>query len=201
MIRIFYRVLFVLFILSGLRVAAQSSDVALWIVDSELSTSTIVDEGESIEVDFDEQAGYGFSFNRHWMGHFSTELALQKYAADMSVGIFEAGELRITSVTAMGQWHFNRDGRFAPYVGGGLAFISGEFEIASALDPDAETLDLESEFTWAAAVGANVRLTDHFALTGEMKYVPWDAREEGDVLDEAVEVDPVTFAAGVRFRF
>ena len=132
MIRIFYRVLFVLFLISGLRAAAQSSDVALWIVDSELSTSTIVDEGEAIEVDFDEQAGYGFSFNRHWMGHFSTELALQKYAADISLGIFEAGRLR---------------------------------------------------------------------MTGEMKYVPWDAKEEGDVLDEAVEVDPVTFAAGVRFRF
>lgn len=205
MIRIFYRVLFVLFILSGLRAAAQSSEVTVWIVDSELASSTIVDDGDSIDFDFEEQAGYGISFNRYWTNAFSTEFALQRYGADMTISslgeTFEAGALDVTSLTAMAQWHFNRDGRFSPYVGGGLAFIGGEFEIASDLDPDEETLDLESDITWTAAVGADVRLTEHIALTGEMKYVPWDAREEGDVLDEGVEVDPVAFAAGVRFRF
>lgn len=209
MIRIFYRVLFVMFILAGLRAAAQSStDVALWLVDSEFTSSSVVDEGDVIEFDFDEEVGYGLSFNHHWTNSFSTELALQKYSADMTIGsefgpTFTAGELRVTTVTAMAQWHFNRDGRFSPYVGGGIARVSGDFEFASdILEPGEEpSVELESETTWTAAVGANVRLTDHLALTGEMKGIPWDAREEGGLLDDEIEVDPVTFAVGVRFRF
>ncbi|HYC93694.1 MAG TPA: OmpW family outer membrane protein [Thermoanaerobaculia bacterium] len=209
MIRIFYRVLFVMFILAGLRAAAQSStDVALWLVDSELTSSSVVDEGDVIEFDFDEEVGYGLSFNHFWTNAFSTELALQKYSADMTIGsnlgpAFIAGELRVTTVTAMAQWHFNRDGRFSPYVGGGIARVGGDFEFASGLlEPgDEESVEMESETTWTAAVGANVRLTEHLALTGEMKGIPWDAREEGGLPEDEIAVDPVTFAVGVRFRF
>jgi outer membrane protein W len=198
-----------MFILAGLRAAAQSStDVALWLVDSEFTSSSVVDEGDVIEFDFDEEVGYGLSFNHYWTNSFSTELALQKYSADMTIGsdfgpTFTAGELRVTTVTAMAQWHFNRDGRFSPYIGGGIARVGGDFEFASdILEPgDESSVDLESETTWTAAVGANVRLTDRIALTGEMKGIPWDAREEGGILGDAIEVDPITFAVGVRFRF
>lgn len=206
MIRIFYRVLFVLFILAGaLRGAAQtSSDVAVWLVDSELAESTVIDDGDELAFDFEESAGYGISFNHFWTSRFSTEFALQKYGADMtltpageaSIGV---GELNVTSLTAMAQWHFNRDGRFSPYVGGGAAHIGGRFDVADPLDP--EDVDLESELTWTAAFGANVRLTEHLSLAGEMKYIPWNAKEEGGLSEDAVKVDPATFAAGVRWRF
>lgn len=208
MTRIFYRVLFLLFLFAGLRSFAQTSaDVAIWIVDSELSSSTIVDDGDEIEFDFEESAGYGLSFNYFWTDHFSTELALQKYDADMTISSlgtsFEAGELSITSLSAIGEWHFNRDGRFSPYVGGGIARIGGDFEFAEdILEPGEDNdVELKADLTWTAAAGVNVNLTPHLSLTGEMKYIPWDAREEDDLLEDAIEVDPVTFAAGVRWRF
>ena len=209
MIRKIYRLLFLLFVVAGsLRMSAQnaSSDVALWIVDSELSQSSIVDDGDTIEFDFDESVGYGISFNHFWTNAFSTEVALQKYGAELSIGsdigpTFTVGELDVTSFTAMAQWHFNRDGRFSPYTGGGAAHISGEFESDAGLGEPMESIDLESELTWTAAVGANVNLTDRIALVGEMKYIPWDVNEEDGAPEDAIEADPVTFSAGVRFRF
>lgn len=209
MIRKIYRVLFVLFVLAGsLRMSAQntSSDVAVWIVDSELSESSVVDDGDTIEFDFDESAGYGISFNHFWTDAFSTEFALQKYGADLDLSsdvgpTFTLGELDVTSLTAMAQWHFNRDGRFSPYVGGGVAQISGELELDAGLGEPVESIDLESKVTWTAALGANLNLTDRIALAGEMKYIPWDLNEENGAPEDAIEADPVTFSAGVRFRF
>ena len=204
-----YRLLFVLFALAGsLRMSAQqSSDVSLWIVDSEMSDSTVVEDGDRINFEFDESVGYGLAFNHFWTSAFSTELAIQKYSADLSLGLdggprFRAGEFDVTSITAMAQVHFLRDRLFSPYIGGGIARISGEFEPSDLVDePDAENVDLESEVTWTAAAGVNVRLSEHFALTGEIKFIPWDAVEENGVPEEGVEVDPATVSGGVRFRF
>ncbi len=158
MIRIFYRVLFVLFLFAGaFRGAAQTSaDVTIWIVDAELAESTITDDGESLDFDFEESAGYGLSFNRFWTDRFSTEFALQKYDADMTITpagelSITAGELSITSITAIAQWHFNRDGRFSPYVGGGAAHVGGEFEVAD--DLETEEIEIEAELTWTISWG------------------------------------------------
>ncbi|HVE72170.1 MAG TPA: OmpW family outer membrane protein [Thermoanaerobaculia bacterium] len=210
MIRIFYRVLFVLFLAAGaLQGVAQNTDVSVWVVDSELSESTVNDGDDSVVFDFEEDIGWGLSFNRHWTRSFSTELSLQKYGAEMNVtpegeGQVDVGDLEVTSLTLMGQWHFRRDSRLSPYVGAGLSLMRGEFEFAPDVveDPAPEQITLEREIGYALSFGANVNLTDHLALTGEMKFTPWDARErDGLQLDEPVEVDPVTFSAGVRFRF
>ena len=208
MIRLFYRLLFVLFLIAGsLRMAAQSSDVAVWVIDAELAESTVVDDGDSLEFDFDESVGLGVSLNHFWTPRLSTELALQNYDAtlilDPPTGLtFDVGEADITTITFMAQWHFNRDGRFSPYVGGGVAHISGDFAFADDIEGEpGETVDLESDTTGTAAVGANVRLTDHFFLTGEIKVIPWDLNEEDGDPEDAIEANPGTFSVGIRFVF
>lgn len=203
-----YRLLFVLFVLAGsLRMFAQSNEIAVTFVSPRLADSTVVDDGDSIDFEFEESLGYGFSFNRFWTQAFSTELALQKYDADLRLGdslggpMFEVGQLDVTSLTATGQWHFNRAGRFSPYVGAGIAHLSGELELRDIVEPATQTVDLESELTWTASAGANVRLTESIALTGELKYSPWNANEENAAPEDAVEVNPLALSAGVRFRF
>lgn len=115
MIRILYRVLFVLFLVAGaLRGVAQNS---------ELSESTVIDDGDSALFDFNEEVGYAISVNRLCTRAFSIEIALQKYTAEVSVtpqgrSSLEVGELRVTSITLLALWHFNREGRFSPYAGG-----------------------------------------------------------------------------------
>jgi outer membrane protein W len=214
MIQRIYRILFLLFIVAGsLRLSAQaaSSDVGVWLVGSKLAESTLVDEGDAIEVDFDENLGYGVSFNHFWTDAFSTEVAAQKFGADLILhapiaagGLsINGGDVDITSITAMGQWHFRRATRFAPYIAGGIARISGEFDPVDDPDDPANSGadDLESETTWAAAVGANVRMTESIFFVGELKYIPWSAVAKDDPTGESLDVDPMTFSAGVKVRF
>jgi outer membrane protein W len=214
MIQRIYRIVFVLFVVAGsVRLSAQtagSSDVGVWLVGSKLAESTLVDEGDSITLDFDEKLGYGVSFNHFWTDAFSTEIAAQKFGADLIVSDnlapspdFNVADVDITSITAMGQLHFMRASRFSPYVGAGIARISGDFDpIDDPDDPESSgTFDLESETTWTAAVGANLRINDHFFFVGELKYIPWSAVAEDDPASDSIDVDPLTFAAGVKVRF
>ncbi|MFL6248758.1 MAG: OmpW family outer membrane protein [Thermoanaerobaculia bacterium] len=214
MIQKIYRILFLLFVIAGsIRLSAQtpSSDVGVWIVDSELAETNDVEDGDDINIDFEEEVGYGISFNHFWTDQFSTEVAVQKFGGDMKIGVdsgagtltFTAGELDAMSVTAMAQLHFRRATRFAPYLAAGVARVWGDFDpIDDPDDPEeSAAVDLEAKTTWAAAAGANVRITDHVYFAGEMKYIPWEAIAENDPDNERVDVNPVTFAAGVKVRF
>lgn len=212
MIQRIYRILFLLFVVAGsIRLSAQTSDAGIWIVGSKLEESSFVEEGDELTIDFDEEAGFGFSFNHFWTERFSTEIAAQTFGGDMNLTVdsaavdltITAGELDATSVTAMAQLHFRRAERFAPYVAAGLARVWGEFDPVDNIDEPTEDdpVDLEAETTWAAAVGANVRITERVYFVGEMKYIPWEAFAEGDTDADAIGVDPITFAAGVKVRF
>jgi outer membrane protein W len=210
------RIVFLLFIVAGsIRLSAQlapKSDVGIWTVGAQLTENDLSEDGDDVRVEFEDQGGLGISFNHFWTDTFSTEIAAQKYSSDMNITTdlggtgsltFKAGDLDITAVTAMGEWHFRRATRFAPYVGAGIARISGEFDPVD--DPDDPEFngpfDLESKITWTAAVGANIRLTDHIALAGEFKYIPWSAFAEGDTSSDSIDLDPLTLSLGVKARF
>lgn len=78
--------------------------------------------------------------------------------------------------------------------------ITVDFDPADELEED--SIDVESEITWTAAAGANIRLTEHLAIGGEIKYVPWSAVEDGaNDDDDPIDVDPITFSAGLKLRF
>jgi outer membrane protein W len=206
------RILFFLFIAAGsIRLSAQSasSDIGVWVVASDLQETTIVDEGDEFTLDFDGDNGYGLSFNRFWTERFSTEFAAQTINSNLTVTTdlggtpftFDAGELHAEALTAMGQWHFNRAGRFSPYIGGGIARLSGDVEVNDG-DPDTDdSADLQSEIGWAAQVGANIRLKESLFLTLDYKYIPWSAVAEGDSDDEALDLDPTMLSVGLKVRF
>jgi outer membrane protein W len=196
-----YRIIFLLFVVAGaIRLSAQapSSEAGLWIV-------------EDISGDFDRDQGYGISFNHYWTGNFSTELSAQRFTADTTIahdgeltGFCGFGELpqeepvvivfhgssqiEVTAVTAMAQLHFNRAGRVAPYLGAGVAHLSGDAGV-------------ESETTWAASAGLDFRMTDRLFLTGELKFVPWSAMVEDTVDSERADIDPLIAGVGVKVRF
>lgn len=214
MTRIFYRALFLLFVLAGLRVSAQQpkSEVALWTVGSYLSgeTQTSV-EGESADITFeDDGPGFGLSFNRYWTDNFSTELAVMTFKSEMNVEAttlflqtkFEVGELRGRATTAMAQWHFRPGMRFTPYLGAGVAHITGKFDPVDFGDgEDYSEVDLESDVTWTAAAGFNINITDRWAVGLEAKHVPWSAIDEGGSSEDALDVNPMLYGTSVRFRF
>jgi outer membrane protein W len=201
MSQLVYRIIFVLFIVAGaVRLSAQapSSEVGLWLE-------------EDISGDFNGDQGYGISLNHYWTENFSTELSAQKFNADTAivteglVGFCGFGELplvdqpvvivfhgsaqiEVTAVTAMAQLHFNRAGRAAPYLGAGVAHLSGD-------------AGLDSDITWAASAGLDFRMTDRLFLTGELKFVPWSAISEDIAPGERIDIDPLIAAVGVKMRF
>ena len=206
-----YRILFLLFIVAGsIRLSAQtpSSDFGAWIVGSELKETTLTEDGDDITIGFDKENGFGFSFNHFWTDNVSTEIAAQTFHGRMTITsdfgagpfTFEAGNLDAIALSALAQYHFNRAGRFSPYVGGGIARLSGDFEAFD--DPDGvESFDLESEIAWTAAAGANVRITENLFLAADLKFIPWSAIAEGEPDSESLDIDPLLLSFGMKVRF
>jgi outer membrane protein W len=205
-----YRIFFLLFIAAGsIRLSAQtpSSDFGAWIVGSDLKETTLTEDGDDVTVGFDKENGYGFSLNHFWTDNVSTELSAQTFHGRMTITsdfggtpfTFEAGDLDAIALSAVAQWHFNRAGRFSPYVGGGIARLSGDFEAIN--DPELESFDLESELAWAVAAGANVRITENLFLAADLKFIPWSAIAEGEPEEESLDIDPLLLSFGMKVRF
>jgi len=88
---------------------------------------------------------------------------------------------------------------FSPYIGGGVAYVSGE---AGSIDEDElESVDLENELEFLANAGINIGFTQGFALFVDGKYILYEARGEGDAEEDALELNPLIISGGVKFRF
>ena len=190
-------------VLLPLSATAQSNELSVFISTSQFDDSEIRDAGDVFDVEFDEDMGYGVSYNRFWFPAFSTEFTYQKLGADLTVGfqdvVADAGELDLDVLSATGQFHFLRNSRFSPYVGGGVAYISGE---AGSIDQaELEDADLESELSWLVNAGLNIGLGRSVAVFIDGKYVTYDARAEDDPSNFALDINPLILSAGLRWRF
>lgn len=182
---------------------AQSNELGIFISTSQFDDSEIEDAGDVFDLEFDEDMGYGVSYNRYWTPAFSTEFAYQKLGADLTISFEDiaanAGDLNLDILTATAQFHFAKGAIISPYVGGGAAYISGE---AGSIDVDElEDADLENEFEWLANAGVDFNLGQSFGIFIDGKYILYEARAEGDDEDEAIDINPLVLAAGIKFRF
>jgi opacity protein-like surface antigen len=189
-------------LLLPLTAAAQSNELGVFISTSQFDDSEITGDFGDTDVEFDEDMGYGVLYNRFWFGGFSTEFAYQRLGADLTL-LFDdvvegSAELDLDILSATAQLHFARGGMLSPYIGGGVAYISGE---AGSIDADElEAADLENEVEFLANAGLNLGFQS-FAIFVDGKYVLYEARGEGDSDDDALEINPLIISAGVKFRF
>lgn len=188
-------------LLLPLTATAQMNDIGVFISTSQLDDSEINDAGDIFDVEFDEDMGYGVSYNRFWTNSFSTEFAYQKLGADLTVSFQDitedAGELDLDILSGAAQFHFARGSMISPYIGAGAAYISGE---AGSIDTDElEDADLENELELLANAGINIGLGRSLVVFLDGKYIAYEARGEGD--DEGVEINPLIIAGGIKFRF
>ena len=186
-----------------LSAAAQMNDLGVFISTSQFEESEIEDAGDIFDVEFEEEMGVGVLYNRFWTGAFSTEFAYQRLGADLTLSFEDVSEdvaeLDLDVLSATGQFHFARGSLLSPYVGAGVAYISGQ---AGAIDDDEiEDADLENEIDFLVNAGLNVGLGRSFTVFLDGKYVMYEAIGEGDSEDEALELNPLIIAAGIKFRF
>ena len=180
---------------------AQNNELGIFISTSQFDDSEINEAGDIFDLEFDEDMGYGVSYNRFWFGGFSTELAYQKLGADLTVSFEDiaedAGDLDLDILSATGQLHFARGSIISPYIGGGVAYISGQ---AGSIDTDElEDVDLESEIEFLANAGINLGIGRSLVVFLDGKYILYEARGEDD--DEGLEINPLVLAGGIKFRF
>ena len=154
------------------------------------------------EVTIDGNTGYGLTLNHFWTDRFSTELAAYSIDGDLEISenfVSEvAGKVELTVFTGTAQFHFLPASRFDPYVGAGVAHVSGVFDPLEAGDDDD---DFESKIGFVGNAGIAVKLTQHLSLAGDIKYVPYSAAEEDEELAEEIDIDPTIFSLNLRFRF
>lgn len=190
-------------LLLPLTAAAQSNELGVFISTSQFDDSELTDGIDTIDVEFDEDMGYGVLYNRYWFGGFSTEFAYQRLGADLTASFeditADAGDLDLDILSGTAQFHFGRGGLLSPYIGGGVAYISGE---AGAIDEEEiESVDLENELEFLANAGLNLNLGSSFGLFLDGKYILYEARGEGDDEDDALDINPLIISGGVKFRF
>lgn len=182
---------------------AQSNEIGAFISTSQFEDSQLQDDLGDIDIEFDEDMGYGLLFNHFWTNSFSTEFAYQRLGADLTASFgnisAQAGDLDLDILSATAQFHFARGSMFSPYIGGGAAYISGE---AGAIDEDElEAADLENEIEFLVNAGVNIGLGRGFALFADGKYVMYEAHGKGESDGEALDINPLILSAGIKLRF
>lgn len=186
-----------------LTAAAQNNELGAFISTSQLENSEIEDAGDVFDIEFEEDMGVGLLYNRFWFGGFSTELAYQRLGANLELSFDEitetVGEIDLDVLSATAQLHMARGAILSPYVGGGVAYVSGE---AGSIDEDEiERVDLENELEFLANAGINLNLGRSFGIFVDGKYILYEARGEGESDGEALDVNPLIISGGLKFRF
>lgn len=192
------------FLLLTFTAAAQPrNELGVFISTSQFDDGEINDGSEIFDAEFDEDMGFGVLYNRFWIGGFSTEFAYQRLGADLTLSFQDVaedvGELDLDILSATAQLHFAPGSMIGPYIGGGVAYVSGE---AGSIDEDElESADLENEIEFLANAGLNIGLGQRFAIFLDGKYILYEARGEGDSGDDAIDVNPLIISGGVKIRF
>ncbi|HEV8657363.1 MAG TPA: OmpW family outer membrane protein [Thermoanaerobaculia bacterium] len=189
----------------GMPLCAQSNDFGLWLAGSRLGTTTEADG----RVKFDNGRGWGMSLNRFWTSQISTELSWTTTSSDGRVDFaggesLNLGSLDLQAAALVGQWHFARNARISPYLGGGVAHISADDLTSDDLrNAGVAAVSIDDEWAWCANAGVNVSVTKQLSLTVDAKYSRYepDSAAAGDVEPVKLKLNPVVIAVGMRARF
>jgi len=195
---------------------AQSNAVAVFVNHGTFNSTSFTDpsDGVSIEIKFDSKIGYGASYDRFLSPNLSAQFLAQRLRADTKVVLSggggpsisqNIGTLDLNEFDAALHWHFG-SGKIKPYVGLGVAAIQGAKLRTPAELTDSgteEELKLDNKFTWVADAGIDFRVGQNASIIVTAKYTPYSSgvgAEPGDPI-QRLKLDPVTFAAGVQWRF
>ena len=159
------------------------------------------DNGDIVEVDADLM----FTFDLTYMmtEHWAVELlAAAPFTHEISlINGPKVAEAKQLPPTLSLQYHFNPRGRFQPYVGAGVnVTIFFDEETRGVLD--GADLDLDNSVGFAAQVGFDWAIREHWIFNGSARYmaIDTDAKLNGTKL-ENVEIDPIVIGFNLGYVF
>ena len=198
----FLRILFSGFLLLVIANSATAREGGDWIFRAGLSNvDPKSDNGDIVEVDADMMFTFDITYmmTEHWAVEL---LAAAPFTHEISlIAGPEVAEAKQLPPTLSLQYHFNPRGRFQPYVGAGVnVTIFFDEETKGVLD--GADLDLDNSVGFAAQVGFDWTIGDHWIFNGTARYmaIDTDAKLNGIKL-ENVEIDPIVIGFNLGYVF
>jgi outer membrane protein len=164
------------------------------------------------DLEFDSEIGYGIAANIFFGDRISTEFAIARVTPETTITRRRAvgapggsGDLTITPLTAVLQFHFAPNGFIDPYVGAGAAYVLYEFDAQGITNID--QIDFEDDIGLAVNAGLGIRLGPRFAINLDGKYIPIESNATAVVVGTNQErsgefdVSPIILSAGLSLRF
>jgi outer membrane protein len=202
------RITLLLALVAALPAFAQTPvDVNVFASWVDAQGDNVFDDG--VETEFESGDGFGVSVNWFWGKRVSTELSASALTLDAGLNVdgvptFDLGSVDLTPIALTLQFHFARDSVIDPYVGAGAAWVLADDLESNDLDLlEIGAIEVDDEITYVLNAGLGVRLTRNFGLYLDGKYIPLEpaTRAPGDEEDLDLEINPLIFSAGLRFRF
>lgn len=192
---------------------AQGTDVAIWGSVAQFGAQDIEDPDFDVSLEFESGIGFAASANWFWGDHFSTELMGMVIDVDSSLEIAipgeeefesELGSFELTPIMFTGQWHFAPDSRIDPYIGIGAAYVMiDDLAISDESTLEVVNVEIDDEFTFLANAGLGIAFTPGFGMNIDVRYIPLEPASfaEGDPEELDLELNPIIFSVGLRWRF
>lgn len=173
---------------------------------------TFGDLFDPVDLDVDSDMGFGLAANVFFNERLSTEFAIARVENETSVrrratgAAAAGGNLEMTPITAVLQYHFAPNGFIDPYIGAGGAYMLFDFSEGQGVT-GVDQIDVDDDIGFVVNAGIGIKLGGRLGLNVDAKYVPVDAAASGVIVssDEEsftrIEVSPIIISAGVSLRF
>jgi outer membrane protein len=173
--------------------------VRLRAIDVQPDESSTV-SGLAANVKADNQIVPELDFTYFLTDHIGAELILATTKHDMSTDTgIDLGSVWIVPPHLNLQYHFNPEGTFRPYAGGGLGYMYYYNEDSGAVSD----ISYKSGMSYSVQAGFDYGIDEHWAFNADMKkaFHNTHASINGGAITADVDLDPWIFGIGVAYRF
>ena len=178
------------------------------------TTETDPIEGITAKFKIDSKSGYGISFDHFIAPNMSVQLLAQSVRGNSKISVTDdtigttftipAGSIDMKQYDVALHYYFGVSPTIRPYAGlGVLRTQGGKVTIPAELTDTGveEKISLDDKFSWVADAGVDFRVMQNGSIALSAKYAPYKTSVSNDPSDPHLKLDPLTLAAGFRWRF
>ena len=182
---------------------AQTNDVAVWGGSSTVGRTP----SGGADVKFDRGDAFGVSFTHFFSHHYAAEVAAYHLRHDGVIRVggvdaIDVGRLTMTPLVFTLQWHAEHARRFDPYIGGGLAYVRASSLHSADLDAaGVGRVDVQGRLGWTGVLGASYAFTRPLAVAAEARFIGYHPDSGPPDSRLTLQLSPVVYALGLRWRF
>jgi opacity protein-like surface antigen len=160
----------------------------------------------SLDTGFTAGLGAGYRFGNNWAAELAWEYRSNDNETELPSGaVYDDGNYASSTVFLNGYYHFDRSGRWDPYVGAGVGWLQ-------EVDIDLEDASGEISYSGDGDIGfqvfggVNYHFSEAWAANAEIRYGMFsdlDLEGESDAPGElqSLDYEPLTIQFGIRYAF